>query len=248
MSQHLPIPPEPLLIVRDLGCIAYDDAFALQRQLHQQVLAWRDRADPQNSPVGYLLLLEHDPPVITISRRKDARQHLTATSAQLLTAGVTVAETNRGGDITYHGPGQLVVYPILDLRAYGRDVRGYVERLEEATIRTLARYGIDGRRDPAMPGVWVDGGKIASIGIHVRRWISVHGLALNVDVDRGHFAMIRPCGLDVDAISIADLVDRSVDVATIRDAFLEEAATLFGWSIAPVDLREIEGGNDVEGP
>jgi len=220
-----------------LGRAGYAEILALQRRL-------RDRRT--EGTIGDLVLTVEHEPTFTVGRR-GSRANLLVSPEALDAAGIRVFEVERGGDITYHGPGQLVVYPILDLRGYGRDLRGYVERLEEATIRTLARFGIDGWRDSAMPGVWVDGGKIASIGVHVRRWITVHGLALNLDVNRDHFAMIRPCGLDVDAVSMSDLVDGAVDPATVRDAFLEEAADLFGWSVATADLGEIEGGIDGDG-
>jgi len=220
-----------------LGRAGYAEILALQRRL-------RDRRI--EGTIGDLVLTVEHEPTFTVGRR-GSRANLLVAQEALDAAGIQVFEIERGGDITYHGPGQLVIYPILDLRGYGRDLRGYVERLEETTIRTIARFGVEGRRDSAMPGVWVDGGKIASIGVHVRRWVTVHGLALNVDVDRDHFAMIRPCGLDVTAVSMSDFVDAPVDLATVRSAFLEAAADLFGWSIAAVDRGEIEGGIDGDG-
>ncbi|HRQ76417.1 MAG TPA: lipoyl(octanoyl) transferase LipB [Phycisphaerales bacterium] len=206
------------LIVRDLGRMRYAEAFELQKSLQQDVIGWRESASegadgsgaPQ--PVGYLLLVEHDPPVITVSRRKTARQHLIATDAVLRAVGVEVAETDRGGDITYHGPGQLVVYPILDLNRLGLRLHGYMRFLEQVVIDTLARFNITGHRDECATGVWVaqaqpiaheapcacagaPSAKICAMGVRVSRWVSMHGLALNVNTNLDHFNLIVPCGL-----------------------------------------------------
>ena len=143
----------PTLIVRDLGRMAYAEAFELQKSLQRAVID--SRSDPPGEREMYLLLVEHDPPVITISRRKGARRHLVATPEQLAAAGVEVAETDRGGDITYHGPGQLVAYPILDLNALGLRIEGYMRLLEQIVIDALAAFGIVGTRDPKATGVWV---------------------------------------------------------------------------------------------
>ena len=144
------------LVVRDLGRMAYGEALALQRQLQGAVINRRRAAEVGRRRAGYLLLVEHDPPVITVSRRKGARQHLTATEAQLQAAGVVVAETDRGGDITYHGPGQLVAYPIVDLNVLGLRTHGYMRLLEQVVIDTLAEFGIAGHRDESATGVWVE--------------------------------------------------------------------------------------------
>ncbi len=196
------------LAVRDLGRLAYAEAFDLQKGLQQQVIDARGRGES----LGYLVLVEHDPPVITISRRKTARDHLLATDEQLAEAGVQLTETDRGGDITYHGPGQLVVYPILDLNALRLRIHGYMRFLEQIVIDTLAEFGIEGRRDAQATGVWVGGGadeeshgllsvgvgepqKICAMGVRVSRWVSMHGLALNVTTKLDHFNLIVPCGL-----------------------------------------------------
>jgi len=196
------------LAVRDLGLVPYDDAFALQQQLQAEVIAARGGAHPGAHPgagagVMHLLLLEHDPPVITISRRPGARRHLIATDHQLRDAGIQLAETNRGGDITYHGPGQLVAYPILDLNRLGLRIHEYMRLLEQIVIDLLARYNIHGVRDQGATGVWVaktpEGepteGKICAMGVRVSKWVSMHGLALNVATNLKHFDHIVPCGL-----------------------------------------------------
>ena len=202
------------LIVRDLGRMAYAEAYAMQKAMQAEVIAQRQAEDAGRRM--YLLLVEHDPPVITVSRRPGARRHLTATGEQLAAAGVEVAETDRGGDITYHGPGQLVAYPILDLNVLGLRVHGYMRLLEQIVIDTLARFGIDGRQDPEATGVWVERrnvetskgddkahgllsmgqpAKICAMGVRISRWVSMHGLALNVTTNLDHFDLIVPCGL-----------------------------------------------------
>ena len=196
------------LRVRDLGRMPYAEAFSLQKRLQQEVIEARARG----ASLGHLVLVEHHPPVITISRRKTARRHLVATDEQLAGAGVEIAETDRGGDITYHGPGQLVVYPILDLNALRLRIHSYMRFLEQIVIDTLVEFGIQGQRDKCATGVWVGGGtteeshglesvgvgkpqKICAMGVRVSRWVSMHGLALNVTTNLDHFDLIVPCGL-----------------------------------------------------
>ncbi len=182
---------EEPLVVRDLGQMPYAETLGIQRDLQRQVIQGR----PTAVACGYLLLVEHDPPVITVSRRAGARQHLVGSVAQLASAGVEVVETDRGGDITYHGPGQLVVYPILDLNTLGLRLLGYMRFLERVVTDALAEWGIEGRRDETATGVWVDGSKICAMGVRLSRWVSMHGLALNVTTNLSHFDLIVPCGL-----------------------------------------------------
>lgn len=179
------------LSVRDLGRMSYGEALAMQRALQQEVIA--GRGDEQRT--DHLLLVEHTPPVITISRRAAAANHLLATPDMLQVAGIDVHETDRGGDITYHGPGQLVVYPILDLNLLELRLHGYMRWLEDRVLEVLAHFGIDGHRDADATGVWVGGRKICALGVRVSRWVSMHGLALNVAPDLDHFKLIVPCGL-----------------------------------------------------
>ncbi len=183
------------LRVIDLGRMGYREAYALQCAHLEEVLAARAAGTPE---WGRVLVVEHEP-VITVSRRNGAAAHLVATAAQLSEAGVAVEETDRGGDITYHGPGQLVVYPILDLNSLMLGLHDYMRLLEQAVIDACAVFGVEGRRDPEATGVWVDHhgipSKIAAMGVRVRRWVSMHGLALNVEPDLSHFRLIVPCGL-----------------------------------------------------
>src|SRR3954454_4161260 len=171
--------------LRELGRVGYGEALELQQQLASQ----RKRGLIPDQ----LLLLEH-PHVITLGRNGHI-ENLLAGDDILSRAGIAFHPTDRGGDFTYHGPGQLVGYPILDLRDWKRDVGAYVRAVEETIILTLADYGIEGGRIPTLTGVWVDGRKIAAIGVHLSRWVTSHGFALNVNTDLSYFQYIVPCGL-----------------------------------------------------
>jgi lipoyl(octanoyl) transferase len=181
--------------VRELGRIAYGDALALQ----QQIAAERK----QGLAPDHLLLLEH-PHVITLGRN-GRMENVLAGGDILARAGIEFYPTDRGGDVTYHGPGQLVGYPILDLREWKRDVSAYVRGLEQALIDTLADYGITAGRIPKLTGVWVGDRKIAAIGVHLSRWVTSHGFALNVNTDLSYFQYIVPCGLTKPVTSMAQL-------------------------------------------
>lgn len=184
-------------IRRDLGRLAYDAACAEQDRTNLRVQGERGGAGP-GDPVGEVLVVEHEP-VVTVTRRPGAAGHVLLPRDELARRGVTLAATDRGGDVTYHGPGQVVVYPILDLKRLRLGVHDYVRSLEGAIIDALAEFGVEGRRDPEATGVWVEHNgalaKIGAIGVRVRRWVTMHGLAVNVDPDLSHFALIVPCGL-----------------------------------------------------
>lgn len=180
----------------------YADAYEVQRRALEEVIGARDSGAPEP---GRIVLVEHEP-VVTVSRRAGAGSHLVATPEMLARAGVEVAETDRGGDITYHGPGQLVAYPILDLNTLNLGLHDYMRLLENAVITTCARFGVPTMRDPGATGVWTvrdgkPGAKIAAMGVRVRRWVSMHGLALNVRTNLDHFALIVPCGLHGRAVT-----------------------------------------------
>jgi lipoate-protein ligase B len=184
--------------------MAYEDAYAVQEETREAVLARRGESD--GVACGTLLLVEHDPPVITVSRRASASGHLLASEAELTRLGVVVRETDRGGDITYHGTGQLVAYPIVDLNRLGLNLHGYLRFLEDVVIATCLGFGVEAGRDesePAATGVWVGGAKIAAMGVRVRRWVTMHGLALNVDPEMAHFGLINACGLGRPVTSLA---------------------------------------------
>lgn len=184
-----------VVAIEDLGRLGYHEAYEIQQERHAALLAGRERDDAE---VGRLLLVEHHP-VITVTRRPEATSHITATPEMLQSHGVEIAETDRGGDVTYHGPGQLVVYPIVDLNRLNCRIVEYLRVLEEIVIETLQRFGVSSERDEGATGVWVEAGaqsaKICAMGVRVRRWVTMHGLALNVDPDLSHFSLIVPCGL-----------------------------------------------------
>lgn len=175
----------------------YHAAWDEQRRHHAEVLAARDCGQPE---VGRILLVEHDP-VVTVTKRPGAIGHLLASPELLARHGVELVQTDRGGDITYHGPGQLVCYPIIDLQRLHLRLHDYMRTLEQAVIDTIAGFGVAGERDPGATGVWVRRGdteparKICAMGVRVSRWISMHGLALNVTTNLEHFGLIVPCGL-----------------------------------------------------
>ena len=181
--------------LRQLGRIDYASALQLQQQLAG------DRK--QGLVPDQLLLLEH-PHVITLGRNGHM-ENLLADDDILARAGISFYPTDRGGDVTYHGPGQLVGYPILDLRDWKRDVGAYVRAVEETIILTLADYGIEAGRIPKLTGVWVGERKIAAIGVHLSRWVTSHGFALNVSTDLSYFQYIVPCGLTRPVTSMAEL-------------------------------------------
>jgi lipoyl(octanoyl) transferase len=181
--------------VLEAGRVDYPAALELQRRLTAE--------RKQGLIPDHLLLLEH-PHTITLGR--NARQsHVLASDEVLARAGVGVFETDRGGDVTYHGPGQLVGYPILDLREWKRDVGAYVRAIEQVLIDTLGDYRIEAVRIAGLTGVWVDGCKVAAIGVHISRWVTSHGFALNVSTDLDYFRYIVPCGLTRPVTSMAEL-------------------------------------------
>jgi lipoyl(octanoyl) transferase len=182
----------------------YGAALALQKQLEGER---KEGLIPDQ-----LLLLEH-PHVITIGRNGHM-EHLLASEPMLGSAGIAFFPTDRGGDITYHGPGQLVGYPIMDLREWKRDVGAYVRGVEQVLIETLADFGITAGRIPKLTGVWVGERKIAAIGVHICRWVTSHGFALNVNTDLSYFQYIVPCGLTKPVTSMAQL-GANVDLPTV---------------------------------
>jgi len=179
--------------VRELGRIDYGEALELQRQIadHRK----------QGAVGDHLLLLEH-PHVITLGRNGHM-ENLLASEEIMTRAGISFYPTDRGGDVTYHGPGQLVGYPILDLRDWKRDVGAYVRAVEQSLIDSLAEFGIAAGRIPKLTGVWVGDRKIAAIGVHLSRWVTSHGFALNVSTDLSYFQYIVPCGLTKPVTSMA---------------------------------------------
>ena len=224
-------PMSPRLWV-ELGCVPYPRALDLQRSLVQAKIDGRLADDPW-------LILEH-PPVYTLGRR-GGRQNLTVSPDFLKSRQIPVVHVERGGDITYHGPGQIVGYPLMDLRRAKLGVRDYVEKLEELMLRTAARWGVTVCRDARNHGVWVGDNKIGSIGIHVRRSITFHGFAFNVRPDLTPFSWINPCGLKgVGVTSLAAEGAAGVDTAAVTATLRQEAADIFGFRFRPGKLQELE--------
>ena len=198
--------------LRDLGRMRYADAFALQQQLVER----RKRGEISDQ----LLIVEH-PHVVTMGRNGHD-ENLLAQPELLERAGVEFHRTDRGGDVTYHGPGQIVGYPIVDLREWKRDVMAYVRALEQVLIDALAQFGIAAGREAGATGVWTEQGKIAAIGVHISRWVTSHGFALNVATDLSYFRYIVPCGLTKPVTSLQALgctADRDQVVAALARSF-----------------------------
>lgn len=173
-----------------------------------------------------LLLLEH-PPTITLGRNGKLN-HLLVKEDQLGALGIGLYNVDRGGDITFHGPGQLVGYPIVLLEPGERDVRGYMRKLEESVIRLLAVYGIEGGREPEFTGVWTKEGKIAAMGVHISRWITRHGFALNVNTDLSFYGLIVPCGIiDRGVTSMQKQLDRPLDIREVAEKYVQQFGLLF---------------------
>jgi lipoyl(octanoyl) transferase len=221
-AEHAPAAVRPLE-VRRLGVVPYEEGLALQRDLVE-----RRRRD---EVPDLLLLLEH-PPVITIGVRRGGRANVVATDEHLGALGIEVHETGRGGDVTYHGPGQVVGYPILDLRPDRCDVHRYVRDLEEVMIRACADFGVRATRLQGMSGAWVGPDKIGAIGVRISRWITSHGFAFNVSTDLDHFSLIVPCGIaDRGVTSLERLLDRPVPMPEVQDALVRHFADVFDRSI-----------------
>jgi lipoate-protein ligase B len=219
------------MLAARLGRTEYRECWDLQRRLA--------RARAEGGVPDILLLTEHDH-VYTIGRSGDDR-HLLATDEELSRTGVAVVHTDRGGDITYHGPGQLVGYPILDLARHGSDLHLYLRMLEEAVIRTLLEFGIAAGRHPSYTGVWVGGEKICAIGVRTSRWVTMHGFALNVRTDLTKFDRIIPCGIfEKGVTSMHRLLGRDVTLEEVEPAIARNLAERFSSEIRWVTEDELD--------
>jgi len=207
------------LDVRRLGLVPYGEALDLQKELVEERRAGR---------VPDLLMLLQHPPVITLGVRRDSRSHITASEGQLAMHGVEVHEAGRGGDVTYHGPGQIVGYPILDLRPDRCDVHRYVRDLEQVMIRVCADYGISAHRVDGFSGAWVGTEKIGAIGVRISRWITSHGFAFNVNTRLEDFQLIVPCGIaDRGVTSLGKLLGEELSIEEVEDRFIRRFAEVF---------------------
>jgi len=199
--------PTPEVLVRDLGVMPYEEAFDLQRQIVDEVL---------NGGEEVILLVEH-PAILTLGAAFHVENLLLSEEAYR-ERGIEVVRTDRGGDVTFHGPGQLVAYPIINLTERGKDLHRYLRTLEEAVIRTVAHFGLQGVRNPVNTGVWIENRKVCAMGIKVRRWVTMHGLALNCSTDLSPYEDIVPCGVrgDYGVTSLTQELGRPVTVDEVK--------------------------------
>jgi lipoyl(octanoyl) transferase len=226
----------PTCLVRDLGLLDYAAALALQEDL-----VARRRAETVED---HLLLLEH-PHVITKGSGAH-EEHILLDEARQAAVGLTVHETTRGGDVTYHGPGQLVGYPILLLQAGERDAHAYLRRLEEVLIRTVGDWGLEAGRHPDYTGVWVEGEKVAAIGVRLSRWVTSHGFALNVHCDLDFFSAIVPCGIrDKGVTSLERLLGRAPRIDEVADRVRHHFGAVFDRRMLPVPRPAVAAGGKV---
>ena len=215
----------------DLGTVPYPDALNLQRKLVETV--------SRGGCSGVVLMLEH-PPVFTLGQR-GGMENLRVSQVFLERSGIPVIQVERGGSITFHGLGQLVVYPVIDLKPAGISVAGYVEALEEVMIRTAADWNISAGRNPAGRGVWVGAAKLGSIGIRVRRTVAFHGLALNVSVSLAPFDWINPCGLEgVRMTSMVQEAVRAISMTDVRRAVVRHLEAVFGIPLTMIAENELK--------
>jgi lipoyl(octanoyl) transferase len=230
------------VVFQDLGRIRYKDAWAYQEERLKELVD-RKLENRQRGKAGqeeaqqqhYLLFCEHSP-VYTLGK-SGSMDHLLLGEKELAAQGFEFFKINRGGDITYHGPGQIVGYPIFDLDCFFTDIHRYVRYLEEAVIRTIADYGLEGGREEGYTGVWLEAKdgqpkrKICAIGVHLRRWVTLHGFAFNVNTDLTHFGHIVPCGINEagrDVTSLQRELGRKVDTAEVKAKLKAQFAELFG--------------------
>lgn len=217
------------MVVR-LGRVDYIRARDLQRRIHRRVVEGR--------LPSVLLLLEH-PHVFTLGRRGELADVL-ASAAQLQELGAEVHHTDRGGEVTYHGPGQMVGYPVVDVRKWGGGPLRYVRTLEEALVATLADFGIRAERGERPTGVWVGDAKVAAIGVKISRGVTTHGFALNVDPDLSYFDHIVPCGMpDAQVASMSSLASEAIGVEQVAPVLAQHFGDAFGWSVQPATSEEL---------
>ncbi|MGO9482204.1 MAG: lipoyl(octanoyl) transferase LipB [Candidatus Kryptoniota bacterium] len=217
------------ILLTDIGKTEYGSAWELQKSLHRERVS-------QNIPDTILLTEHHNTYTIGKSGGDD---HLLASEEELQLGNVSVFKTDRGGDITYHGPGQIVCYPIIDLNNYYRDVHRYLRDLEEVVVRVLANYGIEGHREPEYTGVWVGSEKICAIGVKISRWVTMHGFAFNVNTDLSYFGRIIPCGIFHKGVtSLARLMGRTIDAEETKRIIAGKFGEVFQTAVERISFEE----------
>jgi lipoic acid synthetase/lipoyl(octanoyl) transferase len=214
----------------NLGRTKYNDAWEFQKKLVNRRFEGRIP--------DCLIFTEHEP-VITMGRGT-VKDNLLATPDTLVEKGIDLFEVERGGDITFHGPGQTVVYPIIDLQSRGCDVHQYLRDLEKFIVETLRRIGLEAGTKEGLTGIWVGDYKIGAIGVAVSRWITYHGLALNVSTDLDYFSLINPCGItDYPVGTISDLLDEDIEMADLNNLLAENFADMFGYEMEVFEDLEL---------
>ena len=234
------------VIFRDLGMISYKDAWDLQEQLHQEIVEQKlaGRTSVEKIPTSnYLLFCEH-PHVYTLGK-SGKENHLLISNDQLKQQQAEYFHINRGGDITYHGPGQLVGYPILDLENFFTDIHKYLRFLEEAIIRTLKEYSIESGRIAGLTGVWLDpenklrARKIAAFGVRCSRWITMHGFAFNINTDLNYFSSIVPCGIQDKAVtSLENEIGKKADMEEVKEKVKRHLTELFEMNLVEMQVKQ----------
>ena len=210
------------LVVRNLGRMSYSEALEIQQQIATE--------RKQGIGTDQLLFVEH--PHVLTTGRNGHEENILASEAMLRSAGIELHETDRGGDVTYHGPGQIVAYPIMDLREWKRDVGAFVRGIEQVLIDALSDFGIEARRIARCTGVWVGDAKIGAIGVHLSRWVSTHGWALNVAPDLSYFQYIVPCGLAKPVTSMAAL-GVNARMEDVRESLARHFQSVFDFQREP---------------
>ncbi len=202
--------------VYDLGCVSFTQAYRFQMKRLQDVC---------DQGVFSLIFCEHTP-IFTLGRLSDS-SHILVDKQSRLDLEIDLSTTNRGGEVTFHGPGQLVIYPIIDLHHYGKDLKMYMLKLEQVLIELLVFFDIKASKVSSRRGVWIKSKKIASIGIGAKKWISLHGAALNVNTNMEYFTLIKPCGLDVAMTSLKEIMSREVSMSLVKSRFMERFKDIF---------------------
>jgi len=222
-------------VVYRLGIVEYGEAYELQKRLHRKRM---------NGEIpDTLLLLEH-PPTLTIGR-SGSMENVLVSKEKLADEGISLFFIERGGDVTFHGPGQLVGYPIMDLSSRGKDIQRYVRDIEEVLIRTLKDFSISASRDENHAGVWVGDKEIAAIGLSIRRWVTMHGFALNVNPNLEHFSYINPCGFpDRRATSMAQVLGHTPSMDEVMNSVINKCSEVFGMTMQACSEK---GGEIIDG-
>lgn len=222
----------------DPGRVSYDEGLAIQNAIHKALAESKKNEETHNGDAQTLILCEHTP-VYTLGK-SGKLDNLLYTEEELVAEGIEYFDTNRGGDITFHGPGQIVGYPIIDMDFFYHDVHRYVRDIEEVIIRSLSELGIESYRVEGLTGVWVNGkiegniNKICAIGIHMSRWITLHGFALNVNTDLQYFKGIIPCGISESTksvTSISEELGRIIDMADVKEIIIKKFEEVFNIEI-----------------